>query len=143
MNLSSSLEQQSDEALKKLEQQSEEAVKNLEQPLDKVEESPEKHEEIVHKIEPKNKLEFQHLEDENGLWSMDFDGNLEKYGAGIGIWVRNPFHQQSKVPTNVRLCSYNLAFDCTNNEAEYEALIIGLNILKEQEGLLCMVIQNL
>ena len=29
------------------------------------------------------------------------------------------------------MCSYKLAFDCSNNEAEYEALITGLNILKK------------
>ena len=86
---------------------------------------------MVHKVEPKQKSEFQHLEDENGICSMDFDGALWKYGAGIGIWAHNPFHQQNKVPTNVRLWSYKLAFDCTNNEAKYEALLIGLNILKK------------
>ena len=29
--------------------------------------------------------------------------------------------------------SFNLAFECTNNEAEYEALVIGLEILLELE----------
>ena len=28
------------------------------------------------------------------------------------------------------MCSYKLAFDCSNNEAEYEALITGLKLLK-------------
>lgn len=32
-------------------------------------------------------VKFQHLEDEDGLWSMDFDGALGKEGAGIGIWI--------------------------------------------------------
>ena len=27
--------------------------------------------------------------------------------------------------------SFNLAFECTNNKAEYEALVIGLEILLE------------
>lgn len=63
--------------------------------------------------------------------SMEFDGALGKDGAGIIIWVHSPFYQQNKVPTNVRLCSYKLAFDFTNNEAEYEALITGLKILKK------------
>ena len=71
------------------------------------------------------------MEDENGLWSMEFDGALGKDRAGIGIWVCGPFHQQNKVPRNVRLCSYKLAFDCTNNEAEYEALITSLKVLKK------------
>ena len=61
---------------------------------------------------------------------MDFDGALWKDEAGIRIWIHLPLHQPGKVPKNVRLCSYKLAFDCSNNEAKYEALIIGLKILK-------------
>ena len=75
---------------------------------------------------------FQHLEEEEeGLWSMDFDGDVGKDGAGIGIWIRSPDFQPEKVPSNVRVCAYKLAFDCSNNEAEYEALIAGLKILKK------------
>jgi len=79
----------------------------------------------------KTKLtEFQHLEeDEYGLWTMDFDGAVGNDGAGIGIWVCRPFSAPNKVPSNVRVCSYKLAFDCSNNEAEYEAFIAGLKIL--------------
>jgi len=62
---------------------------------------------------------------------MDFDGAVENYGAGIGIWVRSPFSAPNRVPSNVRVCSYKLAFDCSNNEAEYEALIAGLKILRK------------
>jgi len=31
----------------------------------------------------------------------------------------------------MRACSYKLAFECSNNEAEYEAMIIGLKILRK------------
>ena len=62
---------------------------------------------------------------------MDFDGAVGKDGAGIGIWIRSPFFQPEKVPSNVRVCPYKLAFDCSNNEAEYEVLIAGLKILKK------------
>ena len=62
---------------------------------------------------------------------MDFDGAVGKDGAGIGIQIRSPAFQPTKVPSNVRVCSYKLAFDCSNNEAEYEALITGLKILKK------------
>ena len=75
-------------------------------------------------------VEFQHLEDEVSLWSMDFDGAVGKDGAGIGSWLRSLTFLPNKVPSNVRVCSYKLAFDCSNNEAEYEALIAGLKILK-------------
>jgi len=71
------------------------------------------------------------LEEEAGLWSMDFDGVVGKEGDGIGIWIRSPVFSPNKVPNNVRFCSYKLAFDCSNNEAEYDALIAGLKILKK------------
>eukprot|EP00253_Pinus_taeda_P007372 PITA_07372 len=62
---------------------------------------------------------------------MDFDGAVGREGAGIGIWIRNPIFTPNKVPSNVRVCSYKLAFDYSNNEAEYEALITGLKILRQ------------
>eukprot|EP00253_Pinus_taeda_P023690 PITA_23690 len=62
---------------------------------------------------------------------MDFDGAVGKDGAGIGIWIRSPVFLPNKVPSNVRFCSYKLAFDYSNNEVEYEALIAGLKILKK------------
>lgn len=76
--------------------------------------------------------QFQHLEeDEDGLWTMDFDGAVGSDSAGIGVWIRSPFSAQDKFPSKVRVCSYKLAFDCSNNEAEYEALIAGLKILSK------------
>ena len=62
---------------------------------------------------------------------MDFDGALGKDGEGIGIWIHGPLHQPGKVPKNAILCSYKLDFDFSNNEAEYEALITDLEILKK------------
>ena len=56
---------------------------------------------------------------------------MGKDGVGIGIWIRSPTFQPAKVPSNVRVRSYKLAFDCSNNEVEYEALITGLKILKK------------
>ena len=61
---------------------------------------------------------------ENGVWNMSFDGAIIQEGVGAGIWVR-----PSKSST--KLHSYKLAFECTNNMAEYEALILGLQVLKE------------
>ena len=48
---------------------------------------------------------------------------MRKEGAGVGIWVRYP-------KNGPKLLSYKLYFHCTNNEVEYEALILGLNMLK-------------
>lgn len=62
---------------------------------------------------------------------MDFDGVVGNDGVGIGIWVCSPFSGPNKVPSSVRVCSYKLAFECSNNEAEYEALIVGLKILRK------------
>ena len=62
---------------------------------------------------------------------MDFDGAVGNDGAGIGICVRSPFSAPNKVPSSVRVCSYKLAFECLNNEAEYQALIAGLKILRK------------
>jgi len=75
-------------------------------------------------------VNFQHLEDdEEGLWTMDFDGAVGSDGAGIVVWIRSPFSAQDRVPSKVRVCSYKLAFDCSNNEAKFEAPIAGLKIL--------------
>ena len=62
---------------------------------------------------------------------MDFDGAMGKEGDGIGIWIHSPINQSLNISPNVRMSSYKLAFDCTNNEVEYEALIDGLNFLEK------------
>ena len=40
-------------------------------------------------------------------------------------------NQSSNLPPNVQMFSYKLEFECSNNEAEYEALRVGLKILKK------------
>jgi ribonuclease HI len=61
---------------------------------------------------------------ENEIWNMSFDGVVSKEGVGVDIWVSPP-------EVGTKLCSYKLVFECTNNMAEYEALILGLKVLKE------------
>jgi ribonuclease HI len=73
----------------------------------------------------KSVLEQENKEDE-GVWNMDFDGAVNKEGAGEGVWIIPP-----DANSNSKLCSYKLAFDCTNNMVEYEALILGLGILRD------------
>jgi hypothetical protein len=58
------------------------------------------------------------------MWNMSFDGAVSREGAGAGVWINLP-------KGTTKLCSYKLAFDCTNNMAEYEALVLGLKTLKE------------
>ena len=51
---------------------------------------------------------------------MSFDGSCGKAGSGAGVWIHktNQGH------------SYKLDFQCTNNIVEYEALLLGLHLLK-------------
>ena len=58
------------------------------------------------------------------MWNIIFHRVVDKEGAGAGVWINPP-----KVGS--KLCSYKITFDYTNNMAEYEALILGLKVLKE------------
>ena len=55
---------------------------------------------------------------------MDFDGSACREGEGAGIWMR---------PSGICTLrySYKLIFNCTNNEAEYEAMILAILSLKK------------
>jgi ribonuclease HI len=70
----------------------------------------------------KNVITEEFLDD---LWSMDFDGAVSKEGAGARVWLHN---HQNRYSENH---SYKLNFQCTNNVAEYEALMLSLKLLKK------------
>jgi len=55
---------------------------------------------------------------------LEFDGSINKLGAGAGIWVHNLEND------HVEGHAYRLNFRCTNNMAEYEALLVGLKLIK-------------
>ncbi|KAM2999465.1 hypothetical protein FF2_040992 [Malus domestica] len=55
---------------------------------------------------------------------MYFDGSSISTSAGVGIVIQSP-HQ------HCWFFSLKLDFDCTNNQAEYEALVIGLSVLHD------------
>jgi ribonuclease HI len=61
---------------------------------------------------------------ENEIWNMSFGSVVSKEGEAVGVWINPP-----KVGS--KLFSCKLTFDCTNNVVEYEALILGLKVLKE------------
>ena len=59
------------------------------------------------------------------LWEMNFDGSCTRQSAGAGVWLRNTKNDHAESH------AVNLRFKCTNNIVEYEALILGLNLLKK------------
>ncbi|XP_050229113.1 uncharacterized protein LOC126678254 [Mercurialis annua] len=58
------------------------------------------------------------------IWEMWFDGSRTSQGAGAGVHIVSPLGGPYRL-------SLKLQFECTNNQAEYEALIYGLEILAE------------
>ncbi|XP_050914927.1 uncharacterized protein LOC127129855 [Lathyrus oleraceus] len=52
-------------------------------------------------------------------WKMMFDGSSNCMGHGVGVMLMNP--NGGYTPFTARLC-----FECTNNIAEYEACILGI-----------------
>ena len=61
----------------------------------------------------------------NPLWCMKFDGSCTKKSAGAGVWLVDTEKNYSESH------AFKLDFKCTNNIVEYEALILGLRLLKE------------
>ena len=57
-------------------------------------------------------------------WILKFDGSSTEKSVGAGIVIILP----KEIKTSL---SFNLTFKCTNNQAEYEALVIGFEILME------------
>ncbi|XP_021807646.1 uncharacterized protein LOC110751480 [Prunus avium] len=57
-------------------------------------------------------------------WKLFFDGSRSESTAGAGIVIEDPFGAKFAY-------SFQLDFDSTNNRAEYEALIIGLEMVLE------------
>ena len=60
-------------------------------------------------------------------WILKFDGFSMMKSTGARIVI---ISQKGIKPT----LSFNLAFKCTNNQAKYEAFVIGLEILMELEA---------
>lgn len=57
-------------------------------------------------------------------WQLYFDGSYTQHGSGAGILFVTPLGHT--IPR-----SYRLTFRCTNNVAEYEALILGIKVAIE------------
>ena len=55
---------------------------------------------------------------------MNFDGAHSRSGKGVGVAITSPRGQ-------VFNFDFRLEFEATNNVAEYEALLLGLEITKD------------
>jgi ribonuclease HI len=64
---------------------------------------------------------------EGKCWQLFFDGSVCSRGQGISFIIVSPGGFKQEV-------SIWLGFDCTNNQAEYEALLSGLEMLVEMEA---------
>ena len=62
------------------------------------------------------------LDIELGAWQIYFDQAVNQYGNGIGVHLINP--DGSHVPLAIKL-----NFEATNNMAEYETCIVGMEAL--------------
>ncbi|XP_016195951.1 uncharacterized protein LOC107637006 [Arachis ipaensis] len=65
---------------------------------------------------------------EVNYWKLYFDGSKHKDGAGVGILIISP----EGIPSEFL---FKLKYPCSNNVAEYEALILGLEILIDKGAL--------
>ncbi|XP_052312432.1 uncharacterized protein LOC112328962 [Populus trichocarpa] len=69
-------------------------------------------------------LSIEKEEEKTDWWTMFFDGAVNVYGNGAGAVIISPNKKQYPV-------SVKLHFECTNNTAEYEACILGLEAALE------------
>ena len=58
-----------------------------------------------------------------GQWSIHTDGSLNQHAGGVGVVIRTSEGDTIE-------CMIRLDFPTTNNEAEYEALMAGLDLAK-------------
>ena len=60
---------------------------------------------------------------EAGIWTLHFDGANSREGNGAGILLISPIGKWFPL-------SFKLEYEATNNVAEYEALLLGLQIAR-------------
>ena len=62
--------------------------------------------------------------DKGDLWNLFFDGACCKDRFGVGILLISPVGITYKF-------SFSLSFPCTNNIADYEALLLGIGLAQK------------
>jgi len=73
---------------------------------------------------PETVKTLSNIHQQETTWYLEFDGSVNKLGAGAGVWIHNTHNNHAEGH------AYRLNFKCTNNMAEYEALLLGLKLLK-------------
>jgi len=63
-------------------------------------------------------------QDHEILWYLEFDGSVNKLGVGARVWIHNMQTDHAEGH------AYRLNFRCTNNMEEYEALLLGLKLIR-------------
>ena len=61
--------------------------------------------------------------EEKRQWSVYTDGSSNRQARGAGVMIQTPEGDEIR-------CMIQLDFPTTNNEAEYEALVAGLDLAK-------------
>ena len=84
--------------------------------------------EIKTELKGKNKTPNNENIFHESLWHLDFDGSVNKRGAGPGVWITNIENNHAEGH------AFKLNFKYTNNMVEYEALILGLQIIRNLGG---------
>lgn len=74
-------------------------------------------------------LKYRTTDSENifheSLWNLDFDGSINIIGAGAGAWIHIMENNHAEGH------AFIMNFKCNNNMAEYEALILGLQLVRK------------
>ncbi|XP_070681686.1 uncharacterized protein [Malus domestica] len=80
-------------------------------------------------------VEIGMVETRGNYCMMYFDGSSTSSSAGVGIVIQSPNHDRWYF-------SLKLDFKGTNNQAEYEALIIGLGILHDLRATRALILSD-
>ncbi|KAM2366278.1 hypothetical protein ACFX1X_004986 [Malus domestica] len=80
-------------------------------------------------------VEIGMVDKRDNYWTMYFDGLSTSSSAGVEIVIQSPNHDRWYF-------SLKLDFECTNNQAEYEALVIGLDILHDLRATRVLILDD-
>ena len=83
-----------------------------------------KYQALVDFINDWTEMQMPEEKPDNTYWTIHFDGSRQLEGSGAGVVLTSPRGEN--------FCYVlRLMFPCTNNTAEYEALLHGLRLAKE------------